>query len=202
LLVAMMNYGAAAQIQLNYKKDNLMNSWLPTSEQNVFEGYNIDALKEDSAGKFKYETTPVTTFCTRIANQAILKGAIELNVGVLNLKSAYKGNVSLVYWSEADYNAATTLTTENATAIVPMELSSGAYQAKLPGAPARLLGNTSFYCIMIEKDGETYYSPLQTYSIHTYASNKINDANSAEALKNICKSILLYSNAAEAYLGK
>ena len=202
LLESMANYGAAMQIYAEYNTDNLMNSFLPAEKQNVYTGYAPTPLVTPDPSKLGFETTTVFEKTNHVVS---LKGAFQFNVLVTMLSDYSAGNLSLMYWSESEYNTVETLTEKNAN-IKPLEILPGEKrpQATIDGIPARKLSGTYFYCVRVELDGEVYYSPLSTYSVNKYADNQVNKALSStitQELKNLCKAIVIYGDAAKAYLG-
>ena len=110
--------------------------------------------------------------------------------------------MGIIYWSENTYNSVDKLTPENIDGSVKEMTKSGDYYtAIIEGVAAKDLGDTYFACAyVIDSEGNTHYGEVRSYSAHTYANNTIN-GNKAEALKNLCKTMVIYSDAAKAHFG-
>ena len=205
LLVAMLNYGAAAQIQQNYNKENLVNNVLTAEQQ----AWTYDASKAVT----KLDDTSKATWTasdkfSHVGWQLVTTGAIKYRrvVGIDKNLMATAQEAGMIYWTQADYAAATTLDPNAPSGkVVGLDVytaSNSRYQADLPGVAAKNLGDTYYIAIYVKgADGTMYYSDLQTYSAHTYCTNQIGKDTAAATLKDLCKTIIIYSDAAKAYLG-
>ena len=200
VVVAMLNYGAAAQVQLNYKTDSLMNAGLTAAQQALVSAYNgnmmsdVKAVDSSKVGMFTYNG-----FSKRYPSIS-LKGAFAINYYFTASKSVDAG-MTLYYWTEADYNAATTLTTGNATGSVVMEAtgSAGQYKAAVSGITAKQMDETIYVAAVYESNGVTYSTGVLAYSLGKYCED--NAASSDAALKGIAQATAVYGYYAKAYFG-
>ncbi len=206
LLVAMLNYGAAAQVQQGYNVTALVNNELTAEQQ----AWTYDAAK--AVTKLEDTSKATWTADTRMSHVGmtlLTKGAITYR-RVIQIDAALMAGAQeygVLYWNEADYAAAETLTEANATGKNPTltlyNEAKSQYAADVLGVAAKNLGDTYYICVYVtDGEGVTTYSDLMTYSAHTYCVNQIGKALSAtvtQELKDLCKTIIIYSDAAKTY---
>ena len=197
LLVAMLNYGSSAQTNFKYNAANLMNSGLSADQQNWIwdESLLITKLEVDDA-KIGFAVDENIGY---YAWSLLYEGAIGMrmynSIAADLVNSAQE--MGILYWTEDVYTNAV-LTPENTSGkIVGLtHYSSDYYHGTIEGTPAKNLGDTCFACAyVIDEDGNVHYGEVRSYSAHTYARNQIN-GNKTEALKNLCKTMVIYSDAA------
>ena len=199
LIVAMMNYGAAAQVYFKYKTDDLMNAWL-TADQQKLAAYDASQIEELETDTSKFTMTPTLTV-TKVNR------ALELQDNIwpkwkFTLNSAEVANATemkLVYWSEDAYKAATELTLENATGMSDLKLNGSQYEAVVKGTAPKRNGRTYYACAYVKyADGTYRISDVSLLSIHFYASNFVAQNSDVGAL---CRAIVNYSYEAEKKFG-
>ena len=169
LLVAMLNYGTAAQTYFGYNTSNLLNNQLTSAQKALVTGYNSSMMPDIAApsaskqgsfasnGGFE-DKYPSVTF----------GGAFAINYYCVPSYVPANG-VTMYYWREADYNAAGTLTTGNATGSLKMT-GSGTYRGSVTGISAKDISD-GVYVAFVYSDGTTTYSSgVLPYSIGMYCT--------------------------------
>ena len=222
-LVALMNYGAAAQIDMKYNTDNLLNAKL----EEYVEKFGLNAAYLDLNWQDSYLTVPVAPSAEMMVNfgntetlkitgkSLYLKGAIAVNyyVSIGNDDSKFQDSTATMYfWTEANYKAleaaGTALTKENANYFVEdgtlsdySEKYGYEYAFVSDQIAAKNLGDT-IYCVMVVTDSEgiEHCSEFVTYSPEVYASNKINDGKVA-TIDDLCKWMVVYGERAKVAIG-
>ena len=168
LVVAMLNYGAAAQVQFDYKTDSLMNASLTAEQLALVDAYDesmVDAVvKADSSkvGLFVHNGGYTQLFPT-----VSFEGAFSINY---YFTTAYTPDSAptFYYWDAATYNSAAELTAENATGVLAMEQEDGMWLGTVSGIAAKEIDQT-YYTAGVYTVGETtYYSPVVSYSLGSY----------------------------------
>ena len=199
LCVAMLNYGAAAQIHFNHNTASLMNADLTEEQQALVEAYSEDMIgdvvKADSnkTGVFKSNGGfsggyPSVSF----------EGAFAINY-YLTPKYTVADNMTLYCWDLETYNSVSELTKENAVAAVEMGKAANdvQYVGSYIGIAAKQIGETVFVAAEYESGGITYYSPVITYSIGAYCKDQI--ANGSDTMKAFSQATAVYGNYSAIY---
>lgn len=201
LLVAMLNYGAAAQKYYDFDTENLANSILSEEDKQLpanYQDYLIPAI-----------TAPTLEDYSSSTSKYVKNASLEL-LDAINIKYTLSGsNASKTYklcvWTKAEYDAlvgsvtdeaelAKLLVTENAGSVLDFDGAS----CLLTGIAAKQFANT-YYTRMVEIDNATgteTYDWLWTYSPMQYCINKIK-ANAKET--EIGKTMAVYSAMARVY---
>ena len=199
LVVAMLNYGAEAQKYFNYNTANLVNANLTAAQKALVVSYSSDLMATIPA----VSTSKVGSFAanggfTRRYPTISFEGAFSINYYCLPEKQPV-GDIILYVWNEADYVAASKLTTSNASETIKMELTdSGEYLAVVDGIAAKYL-DKGIYVAFVYSDGTTTYSTgILGYSIGTYCNNLAADTTSQAAL---AKATAVYGYQAKQYFG-
>ena len=200
VVVAMLNYGAAAQVQFDYKTDALMNAGLTAEQKALVKAYDEsmvnDVLSVDStkAGEF------ATKYASARSVGISLKGAFAINY-YLTASKAVDSGMTLYYWTEADYKAASTLTTANATGSVVMDATGTAnqFKAAVEGISAKRIDETIFVVGVYESNGVTYSTGVLAYSLGKYCEQQA--AGSNAALAAMAQATAVYGYYAKAYFG-
>jgi hypothetical protein len=185
LCVALLNYGAAAQVYFGYKTDDLMNAQLSPEQQQL----NYDAslftgsvdVAPNKASIFK-QSKPSTGF-SRAATSVSFDGAFSINF-YFAPNVAVNGDLTFLYWTPSDYASATTLKPDNASGSVTMkDNGTGYYWAQISGIAAKEIDST-FYATVFYYDANNkpYCTGVIDYSISTYCLNKATQGNEFAAL--------------------
>ena len=200
LVVAMLNYGAAAQTHFEYKTDALMNAFLTDAQQALVSAYSADmvnglvSVDSNKVGSF----TRISNSYTALAPNVSFEGAFSINYYFTPAKDM-DGEMKLYYWTLDDYNAADVLTTENATGVIVMEETSvaGQYFGAVSGIAAKQIDETIFACGVYECDGVSYPTGILTYSLAAYCQDRI--AKGTATMQEFAKATVVYGYYAQAY---
>ena len=173
LVVALLNYGAAAQEYFGYKTDALMNAGLTAGQYQA--GMLSDVVKADSAKLGAFAATeggfakayPTVSF----------EGAFAINYYFTPAKPVDDG-MTLYYWDAATYASATELTAENATGIVVMT-SGDSYCGAIGGIAAKQIDETIYVAGVYTSEGETQCTGVIAYSLGRYLASVAGDSTSA-----------------------
>ena len=84
--------------------------------------------------------------------------------------------------------------------ILPTEKGS-CYYFTLTGLTAVHMNDHFRSVLYGTKDGQVYYSPVDDYSIATYAYAQLDKASASRSLKNLCAELLRYGSAAQTFKG-
>ena len=171
LCVAMLNYGAEAQKYFAYKPYNLMNASLTAEQSALVDAYDeamVDSVASVSTAKAANFTYTSAGF-TRRAPTVSFDGAFSINY-YFTTALAPDAPLTLYYWDLATYNAATTLTTANATGSTTMITTGEAnqYWGSVAGIAAKELDSTVFVAAVYECNGVRYCTGVLNYSIGKY----------------------------------
>jgi hypothetical protein len=226
--VALLNYGAAAQLERKYETNKLANRNLPeflargkiteAMMNPTWDDSYLIALKEPSAEMLSVFTEKKTDSWNAPSKSLVLDGAINAKFyfGVKNeYVTAFQNAESrkMYFWTEDTYNelvaAGQPLTTENATYSKETTFTKVSekygYEVSASSDPivAKKWGQTLYVAVVcIDSEGNEHYSDIVVYSPLEYAKSKISGTSSAEALKDLCKALAIYCNRAKAYFGK
>lgn len=201
LVVAMLNYGASAQIHFGYKTDNLMNSFLTDEQKALVEDYRSDmadslvAVDSNKLGAF----AKVNNGYSSMWPSVLFDGAFSINYYFTPSK-AMDSDLKLYYWTLNDYNAASVLTAENASGVITMKaLDDGSYVAAVSDIAARQIDQTVFVCGVYESEGVSYSTGVISYSIAAYCQDRI--AKGSATMQEMAKATAVYGYYAKAYFG-
>ena len=179
LVVAMLNYGAAAQVYFNYHTDSLVNSSLTDTQLASIDSYRADMMTPvigpDGAKGANFANNGGYT---RRYPGIVFEGAFAISYYFIPSYTPV-GDITMYYWNQADFDAADVLTRENATEAIVM-LPGDSYSAVIDGIAAKDL-DKGVYVSFCYSDGTTEYcSGILAYSIGTYCVGKV-DAGTAMA---------------------
>ena len=199
LLVAILNYGAAAQNYLGYNTDALVNANLTADMKALVKTYSssmVDSINPADSSK----TGPFAAaggFSKKYPT-VLLDGAFAINYHFTPSYTPDAG-ITLFYWTEADYNAATTLGPNNATGRVTIT-GSDEYEGIVEGIAAKDLGDTIYVVAGYRSDGVSYCTGVLPYSIGSFC---VSQANNGDALmKPLAQAIAVYGCYASAYFAQ
>ena len=172
LVIAMLNYGAAAQTYFDYKTDSLMNARL-TAEQNAsIESYRADMLDSIStvtAEKAANFTRTATGFASRYPTISF-EGAFSIDY-FCKPSATVKGDIILYYWNQADFDACDVLSIDNATGAMKLEKSGDVYATAVEGIAAKDLDKGIYVAFVYTDGSSTYCSGILGYSIGMYCQS-------------------------------
>ena len=183
LMVALLNYGAAAQSYFGYKPYNLVNSGLTVDQTALISSYSASmvstASKADSvksgiftnSGGFS-KRVPAVSFGSAFSIEYFFTPAYSLST-----------NLTLYYWTQSDYNAVSTLTSSNATGRIQMlPRDDGSYHCAITGIAAKDLNQTIYVAAGYRSDTVNHCTGVLAYSIGTYCASQVATASTAQDL--------------------
>ncbi len=168
LMVAMLNYGAAAQVQFNYKTDDLMDVSLTGDQQALVQAY--DASMVDAV--VKADSNKVGAFVhnggyTGIVPSVSFEGAFAINY-YFTTANTPDAAPTFYYWDAEAYANAETLTAENATGTLAMTQSNNQWLGTISGIAAKEIDQTYYIAAAYTVGDTTYFSPVIAYSLGAY----------------------------------
>jgi hypothetical protein len=199
LVVAMLNYGAAAQIHFNHNVGNLANATLTAEQIALPESYRSDMVSTvASPAQAKQGAFYNNKGFSKRYPSVSFEGAFCINY-FFTPAYAPVGEITLYYWNEADYETVDVLTTENASGSLTMELqTNGEYRADIAGIAAKALGE-GVYVAGVYTDGEsTWTSGVLGYSIGAYCSSQ---ATKGGTIADLAMATAVYGYQAKVYFG-
>ena len=179
---AMLDYGTAAQILLDYNTENLANEVI--NRKNVNRSINVSTDLSVISCNISY------------SDSVYLMAAVSYN----NID--YTANpIKLLFWdaeqTEYTVNNASYQSSAVASKIVKNQ-ECLIYYSK--GIAAREMADVIYMRAYVEIDGVEYYSDLITYSVVQYVKDRITNSNCTEAQLNMYKAMLDYGTAAQILL--
>lgn len=171
LVVAMLNYGAAAQTYFNYKTNALMNANLTAAQKALIKGYSDsmvnDVVKPTAAksGNFK-----MYGGYSSIKPSVSFEGAFSINYYFTPSATPNDG-ITFFYWTAEDYNKLGTLTANNATGTMKLTASNGRYTATVSGIAAKQMDETIYVAALYSSGTTAYYTNVLPYSLGAYCKN-------------------------------
>lgn len=200
LVVAMLNYGASAQLHFDYKTDALMNSFL-TAEQRAL----VDEYDPGMVANLPYVSTTKTVHFSMssgsylgIAPAVVFDGAFSLN---FYFKPAYAmdDRMTFYYWTAEDYNAVSVLTMDNATGSMTASATSvmGQYMATVENIAAKEMDETVFFAAVYESGGVRYCTNVMAYSLGAYCVDR--EASGSGTMKDLAADTAVYGYYAKNY---
>ena len=190
LVVAMLNYGAAAQSYFNYNTGSLMNAQLTASQKALVASYSgsmvqsVPQAPSSKVGQFVNNGGYARRYPT-----ISFEGAFAINY-YFAPSAAVKGNITMYVWNYSDYSNASVLTKANATKAITMTpTDNGEYLAVVGGIAAKDL-DQAVYVSFCYSDGTTNYcSGVIGYSIGTYCAAQ---ASKTGTLANLAAACAVY----------
>ena len=104
--------------------------------------------------------------------------------------------MTLFYWTEADYNAAATLSPNNATGKFSLS-GNNVFGGIVEGIPAQDLDDTIYVVAGYRANGVSYCTGVLPYSIGAFCVSQA--ASGSDAIKPLAASIAVYGYYAKAY---
>ena len=168
LCVALMNYGAAAQLYFGYKTDDLMNANLSAEQKAMISEYSEDMLEDVVMAGDKANGLAANGAVTSKSASVNFGGAFGINYNFVTTHTP-DGVMKLYVWTKADFEKADSLTLENASQMIVMtNCGPNAYTARVSGIAAKNVEDTVYVCGIYEADGVTYSTGVLPYSVGNY----------------------------------
>ncbi len=187
MMVALLNYGAAAQTYFGCNTDALINADLTADDLSLVESYSAsmmtavtlpdDAKKGEMVGNGGYSKRyPTVSF----------EGAFSINY-YFTPSAVPVGDITMYVWNQADFDAAESLRKGNATESITMTLTeSGEYVAVVGDIVAKDL-DQGVYVSFCYYDGTTdYCSGVVGYSIGAYCVSQSAGTGTIADLASAC----------------
>ena len=198
LCVAMLNYGAAAQVNFSYKPYALMNADLTTAQQGLVSAYNSSMIAAvGSASPSKTVKFPYSGFSNRYPS-VTFEGAFAISY-YFTPSNAPDNGMKLYYWDANTYASVTSLTTANATGVVDMEPNGSAYKGTVEGIAAKEIDKTIYVAGVYTSGGVTYTTGVLPYSLGAYCVDRI--ANGSANMQAFATATAVYGYYAKQYFG-
>jgi hypothetical protein len=197
LCVAMLNYGAAAQEFFGYRTDDLMNAGLTAEQQALVAEYDAalfaGAIPADPAKTGAFSATD-TGFTKRNASVSF-EGAFAINY-YFTPEFAVDGSMKLYIWNSEVYEAAQTLTADNA-AVQVMTAQNGNWSASVTGIAPKDLDKTFYVAgVYTDANGNTYCTGVIAYSLSRYC---MNNAKPGKPMQTLAANTAMYGYYANNY---
>ena len=199
LVVAMLNYGAAAQMFFGYNTDNLVNTFLTDEQKALPEQYRDDmantvpVVAAEKQGIFANnkgfnKRVPAVSF----------EGAFEINYFFTPAYAPVDG-ITLYYWTEADFEANEVLTVDNATGSLKLEgTGTEQYRGDIGGIAAKNLSENIYVAAVYSDGTTTWTSSVLGYSIGAYCGRL---ATNGGTIADLAMATAVYGYHAKAYFG-
>ena len=168
LVVAMLNYGAAAQTYFGYKTDSLMNASLTAQQQTLVKSYDASMV----ADVVKADANKVGIFIMNGGYSGIyptvsFEGAFSINYYFTPNKTVDQV-LTFYYWDSATYNSVSTLAPENATDVITMKSDGSDWGAAVEGIAAKSIDETIYVAGYYTSNGVAYPTSVISYSLGKY----------------------------------
>ena len=200
--VALLNYGAAAQIHFNHNADNLMNSNLTDEQKNytwndglVRSDYLIPAEKEGGLARTS------NTIITSRGGSVSLEGAVDYNY-YSKIATVTPVSATIYYWTEEQYNSVDVLTLDNASSSEEMiyNVDKSRYEATYEEVPAAKMFELVYGCMVYtDAEGNQYYSGVIAYSPERFCYINKDKTGNDLTTANVAKTMVIYGDAARTY---
>ena len=168
LVVAMLNYGAAAQQYFSYDTENLMNAFLAAEQQALVDAYDETMVADVvPADKSKVGSFVMDGGYTDIYPTVSFNGAFAINYYFANTRTPDNG-LTFYYWDAATYAAVDQLSAENATGTVAMVQDGKYWFAAVDGIAAKDMDKTVYVAAMYTCNGVPFATNVIAYSLGRY----------------------------------
>ena len=197
LMVAMLNYGSAAQTYFSYKPYSLANNTLTDEQKAYASSYSSSMIPVSGS----VSSSKVGIFAN--------SGGFSKKVPSVSFGSAFSieyfftpsytpsGNVTLYYWTQDAYDAATTLKASNASGRIQMTaVGDGSYHCAITGIAAKDLNKTIYVAGGYKSGSSNFCTGVLPYSIGTYCASQYSKATAA---KDLAAATAVYGYYANAY---
>ena len=196
LVVALLNYGAAAQRYFG-ETGELMNAGLTAEQQALVLGYeDLTISGSVDADPSKVGVFTKSGFGTGYPTVSF-DGIFSLNF-YFQPENAVEGEMKMYYWEQDVYDSVTELTAENASGYVTMmALDNGYYCTSYSDIAAKEIEDTLYVAAVYESEGVSYCTGVIDYSLANYCNEKAVD--DASAMQDLAKATAVYGYYASAY---
>ena len=170
LVVAMLNYGAEAQLYFGHNTDALANASLTAEQKALNVAYDetmvADVVSADAAKSANFVYTE-SAFTTRYSSVSF-DSAFSINFYFTSSVAPDDG-MTFYYWDIETYDSVEVLTKDNATGTMEMALAdTNKYYGVVEGIAAKEIDETVFVAGVYEVDGVEYTTGIIAYSLGKY----------------------------------
>ena len=200
LVVAMLNYGAEAQLYFGHNTGNLANAALTAEYLALPESYRSDMVSSVPSASASKQGIFANNQGFASRKPAIsFEGAFCINY-FFTPNYAPASGITMYYWNEADYNANNVLTTSNATGSFKLSGNgTGEYRGDITGIAAKNISEAVYVaCAYKDSNGTVWTSGVLGYSIGAYCSSQ---ASKGGDIADLAKATAVYGYHAKAYFG-
>ena len=199
LVVAMLNYGAAAQTHFGHNLSALANASLTIDQKGLPSAYNADMVSTVASASVAKQGDFANNQGFAKRYPAIsFEGAFCINYFFTPNYVPVDG-ITLYYWNAADFGAASVLTADNASGSIKLEGSgTGEYRGDVQGISAKNLSDAVYVAATYESDGATWTSGVLGYSIGAYCASQ---AAKTGTIANLAMATAVYGYHAKQYFG-
>ena len=199
LVVAMLNYGAEAQLFFGHHTSSLANAALTADQLALPETYRSDMVGAVPAASTAKQGSFANNqgFASRYPAISF-EGAFCINY-FFTPNYIPENGITLYYWNAIDYDAASVLTSANASGFMKLEGSGvGEYRGDITGIAAKRLSDAVYVAAVYENGGTTWTSGVLGYSIGAYCSGQVSKGGDVAAL---AMATAVYGYHAKQYFG-
>ena len=200
LVVAMLNYGAAAQVHFGHNPENLANATLSPEEIALPESYRSDMVSTVSSPNADKQGLFANNggFAKRYPSISF-EGAFCINYFFAPSYAPDSG-ITLYYWNAEDYNANNVLSTANATGKIKLEGSgTGQYRGDITGIAAKALSEAVYVACAYKSNGTVWTSGVLGYSIGAYCASQ---STKGGTIADLAMATAVYGYQAKQYFGQ
>ena len=197
LVVAMLNYGAEAQLYFGHNTDRLANASLTSNQMALPDAYRSDMVSTvaspsaDKQGQF-YNNKG---FLKRYPSISF-EGAFCINY-FFTPNYTPVDSITLYYWNAADFETVDVLAAENASGSFKMEGSgTDEYRGDITGIAAKAISQAVYVAAVYSDGTTTWASGVLGYSIGAYCSSQ---ASKGGDIANLAMATAVYGYHAKAY---
>ena len=192
---AILHYGAAAQIKFGHNVEDLANA-------NILETYPAAAWDESVLDELDSFTTSITqSSAVKTHGKTLeLDGLIFAKYYFRWSGAAELAKKEMLVWKDVTGE----LTEENATDVKEMTWSTAynAYCGQGNAFKAKEMGKTTFVCAKFtDVNGDVHYGEIVAYNPEAYAKNQLGKTSVAEDVKELCRRMVMYGEAARIQFG-
>ena len=200
LVVAMLHYGAEAQLYFGHNTGALANASLNSDQMAFPEVYRPEMVQSVPAASVDKQGVFVNNQGFASRKPAIsFEGAFCINY-FFTPKYAPTSGITLYYWNAEDYNSADVLTAANATGKFKLEGSgTGEYRGDITGIAAKELSSAVYVAAAYrDASGTVWTSGVLGYSIGAYCSSQ---ASKGGTIAGLAQATAVYGYHAKLYFG-
>ena len=200
LVVAMLNYGAEAQLYFGHNTGALANAALTADQKALPETYRADMVGSVPAASATKQGIFANNSGFASRKPAIsFEGAFCINY-FFTPKYEPSSGITLYYWNAEDYNANDVLTAANATGKFKLEGSgTEQYRGDITGIAAKELSSAVYVaCAYKDSSGTVWTSGVLGYSIGAYCSGQ---ASKGGSIAGLAQATAVYGYHAKQYFG-